>query len=598
MARERANYTHRLLWLRWTVIGLACGAAMAAVVLLGQFGVVALWQSIAGRVGLGVAGAAMLGFGGRGLRAVATYSHGFGRAVGTYATLGMCYAGCDGLYAAATGGPLSFTAAGQIILTGIGLTFAFLLGLALVRLVLRPNFPPLAVAGEVLEEALRMKLAVALLILIVLIIAGLPFIIGQSDRLQYRIQQFISYSFGLTTFLLALLTIFLACHTLSSEIRDKQIFTVMTKPIDRGSYLLGKWLGIVLLDAVLLVIAGGAIYGFITFYLAAQPARDALDRRAVDEQVLTARVSADPVPPESVDAEVAQRLERLKAEQSEAFIAERGGEARVADEIRQQVLTEWRSLGPYGRERFQSVFVFPDMGRAAELGRSVQLQYKIKVSGQMQERQTRIWWGANGRMLTAAPKQVPANIRQTESIPTEVIGEDGRLELLAVNLNPEASISFPAKDGMQLLYKVDEFTPNFIRGLAMVWFKLAFLAALGLAAATFVGFPVAVLLCLLVFAAASASDYILDSLRYFAKPDPQGDVSLVSLAMKWITTLFTVPLERYADYRPTQALVEGRYLSWRALAGCAAWIGAMWTGVAGLVAWFVFQRKELARVQV
>src|SRR5690606_25546832 len=120
----------------------------------------------------------------------------------------------------------------------------------------------LGVAAGVIREALHTKVSIVLLILMALILAGLPFIVGQSDRLQYRIQQFLSYSLLLSTFLLALLTIFMACQTLSSEIRDKQIFTVMTKPIHRGSYLLGKWLGIVLLNAVLLTVVGFSIYGF------------------------------------------------------------------------------------------------------------------------------------------------------------------------------------------------------------------------------------------------------------------------------------------------------------------------------------------------
>jgi len=482
--------------------------------------------------------------------------------------------------------------------TGAGIMAGFIAGIYLVRLLLSLPYGPFSVAGSVLREALHNKLAIVLLILEVLIIAGLPFIVGESDQLQYRIQQFMAYSLGLTAILLSLLTIFLACSTLSSEIRDKQIFTVMVKPIDRGSYLLGKWLGIVLLNAVLLTVAGGAIYSFIIFYMVQQPARDQLDALAVSEQVLTARVAAEPTPPEAVDAAVAERLERLLNDQGQAYIEQRGGMLEIEEEIRQQVLTEWRSLGPYGRDRYQSVFLFTNMQEAKKLGQSVQLEYKIKVSGEMEDRQTHIRFGANGRWLTPTPKQVPANIRQTELIPASWIDDQGRLELLVENRNPNASVSFPAKDGMQLLYKVDTFGPNFARGIVMMWFKLAFLAALGLAAASFLGFPVAVLLCLLVYAAASGSQFILESLGYFAKPSPEGGVNIVSLMMKWIATAFTTPLESYGRYKPTGKLVEGLYISWTALGLCAAWIGLAWTGLAGLIAWGIFHRKELARVQV
>jgi hypothetical protein len=494
--------------------------------------------------------------------------------------------------------PRSMHAMVLMLGTACGISAGFMACMFLLRHLLALPIRSFGVAQSFLREATHNKIAIVLLVLMLLIIAGLPFIVGETDRLQYRIQQFLSYSLGLTGILLSLLTILLACATLSSEIRDKQIFTVMVKPIDRGSYLLGKWIGIVLLNAVLLLVAGGAIYGFVTVYLFNQPARDQLDALAVTEQVLTARVAAQPTPPEEADNEVAKRLNRLLDDQSDAYIEQRGGMAAVEQEIRQQVLTEWRSLGPYGRTRYQSIYVFTDMAKAKQIGRSVQLEYKIKVSGEMSDRQTRIWWGANGRMLTPEPRQVPANIKQTELIPVDWIDETGRLELLAVNANPQASISFPAEDGMQLLYTVDRFGPNFARGMVMIWFKLAFLAALGLAAATFLGFPVAALSCVLVFAAASASHFILESLRYFGSPQSEVGVRIVSVVMKWIATGFTVPLEKYGQFRPIGSLVEGRYIAWGAVGGCALWIGLLWTGVAGLAGWLIFQRKELARVQV
>ena len=48
------------------------------------------------------------------------------------------------------------------------------------------------------------------------------------------------------------------------EIATRQIHMTLTKPLGRVQYLLGKWLGIVLLNAVLLVVAGIATYGFTT----------------------------------------------------------------------------------------------------------------------------------------------------------------------------------------------------------------------------------------------------------------------------------------------------------------------------------------------
>ncbi|MCJ7674955.1 MAG: hypothetical protein MUO33_07365, partial [Sedimentisphaerales bacterium] len=67
-----------------------------------------------------------------------------------------------------------------------------------------------------------------------------------------RIQSFISYGLGLVSFLLSVLTNIVSCYTLSYDIKYKQIYTVVTKPIRRFELIIGKVLGVVLLDLLLL----------------------------------------------------------------------------------------------------------------------------------------------------------------------------------------------------------------------------------------------------------------------------------------------------------------------------------------------------------
>ncbi|MFA7237303.1 MAG: ABC transporter permease subunit [Phycisphaeraceae bacterium] len=479
------------------------------------------------------------------------------------------------------------------------ITAIFLAGYWVIEWILRGRGSVLGVAHTVYREAMRMKVAVVFVVLEIAAVGGLPFFVGLGQPLQYRVQQFLAYSLGITTLLLALMTIFVSCATLSGEIEQKQIFTVMTKPIHRGKYLFGKWLGIVLLDGLLLAVAGLAIWGMTTFYMTRLPARDAMDRLSLEEQVLTARIAANPQPIEPVQKqigeEVNKRLERMK-EQGDAYMAARGGEDVVRHEIEQQVMTEWRSLGPWGQSDARRDFLFVNMAAAKKYGRSVQLEYNIRASGQTADQQTRLGWLVNGRPYDN-PQQVPLNIKQTLVISVEAIGDDGRLVLTAVNLNPGASLSFPAKDGIALMYKVDNFTPNFFRGVMMIWVKLAFLAAMGLAAGTFLGFPVAVLAALLVFVGASGSGFVMDALKYYGKG--AGDTpGVLDYLIKVVAYTFTMPLSQFGRYSPTQSLVGGLYISWSAIASCVLWIGVVWTGLTGLIGWMIFRARELARVQV
>jgi hypothetical protein len=76
--------------------------------------------------------------------------------------------------------------------------------------------------------------------------------------------------------------------------------------------------------------------------------------------------------------------------------------------------------------------------------------------------------------------------------------DNGVLMVTFVNLNNTALL-FPLEDGMEVLYPAGGFEMNFVRGLGIIFCWMALLAALGLAAANFLSFPVAAFLSLGVF---------------------------------------------------------------------------------------------------
>lgn len=595
------------------------------------------WASMVGRITVGVLGAAGVLLGLHGLRRVSAADFGAGRGVGTIATVAMVLIGIDAGFAGLWGAPLSTTTIGLVIVLALGIGIAFALLVTLLRLVLRINLTTFAVARQVVDETLRMKVAVAFLVALVLAIAAMPFIVGGNDALRYQVQQFLAYSIGLTGLLLGLMTIFAACSTLSGEIEGKQAFTVMTKPIDRGRYLLGKWLGLTLLNVVLLAVAGGAIYAFVMLHMVRQPAMDGLDRASLHEEVLTARVSVPPSMPTMARDEAerwvdrflqaegnvedvrallrqvggrsavirrlseggaveAQAMERLRDQMlggGAAYIDEQGGARAALDDIRRRLIKAWRSMGPYGGSHNSTTFVFRDLDDAKKLGQSVQLQFKLDAGGSVGS-ETRVGWRVNGRQIGA--ETYPLDIQQRLMLDTAAIDEEHQLVVTAYNLNPAGSVTFERDDGVKLYYTAGRFGPNLARGMAVMAVKLSFLTALGLTAATFLGFPVASLLALMIFAGAEASPFIIESTRsYGITPDgPTFFAQVVTAIAKGIG----VVLRQYAAFEPTSALTNGRMIGWATLGLCIAWIGVAWTGLTFVVGWLIFRRRELARVQV
>jgi hypothetical protein len=483
----------------------------------------------------------------------------------------------------------------QFVAALIVLAWACVLGMALLRRLLAFDWAPLAVARTVLDEALRMKIAVVFVALLLLCLAGLPCFLDADQPLRYRIQTFLHWSLAATGFLLSLMTVFLACGTLSLEVQDLRIFTTLTKPIGRGAYLLGKWLGLVFLNAILLGVAGGAIYGF-ALYLSRLPAKDALDREAVANEVLTARVAVTPHPAYSFDRRAQERLEALKRE-SHGPLAE--DDERLLATLREQVRKQFWSIGPARRE----TYVFEGLQEAKRRGEAVQLRFKMTVSRYVEGEEIRVGFGLNGR--TPVTVLVPLGTYRLYHVPPEEISDSGRLELTVANANPDrpdesydGTISFSTGNGLQILFRVGGFGPNFARGLLLEWIKLAFLSMLGLAAATYLGFPVACLFTLAALLTAVLSGYLLGSLDSFradvAASGLPGAATVLTAVLKAVVWLS----QHYSRYDAVTDVVNGRWVPWDAVGSCLVWIGFVWSGIAGLGGWLVFRVRELGRVQV
>ena len=147
-----------------------------------------------------------------------------------------------------------------------------------------------AVARQTLAEAIRMKIAVFFIVLMVLGFWGATRTQGDGT-VSGRVQSFLAYSLTSIGVLLSLLSIFLS-RSLSDELVQRQILVLMTKPIPRWQYLVGKWLGVVMLDAGLLALTGAGVYLTVTQYLARRPALNVYDRQRLINEVLTARHSS------------------------------------------------------------------------------------------------------------------------------------------------------------------------------------------------------------------------------------------------------------------------------------------------------------------
>src|SRR5277367_618574 len=169
-----------------------------------------------------------------------------------------------------------------------------------------------AVAWLTWKAALRFKLFLVIAVLLVTAVVGLPIVIKDDGTARGLTQIILTYTLSAITALLGLSTLWLACGTLARDIEECQIQVVATKPVARWQIWFGKWLGIVSLNAVLLAISGGCVYGLLEWRAGKLPAAVQKELR---EQVLVARgVAKEKDMTAEIDAEAARILkERLKS---------------------------------------------------------------------------------------------------------------------------------------------------------------------------------------------------------------------------------------------------------------------------------------------
>jgi len=110
-----------------------------------------------------------------------------------------------------------------------------------------------AVARNAIAEGIRTKIASGFALMILLAIPTFWFTASGDGTIKGQVQMFIAYSLGFTSFMLALLTIFFSCRSLSIEVSSRQIYSVVCKPIPRWQIIAGKLTGVILLDLGLLI---------------------------------------------------------------------------------------------------------------------------------------------------------------------------------------------------------------------------------------------------------------------------------------------------------------------------------------------------------
>ena len=449
-----------------------------------------------------------------------------------------------------------------------------------------------AIAKNTVAQVLRMKVALIVILLLLILLPLLSFIVIGDGTLLGKLQTFSSYGISLMSLLLCVLTIAISCYTLHSDLKDKTIYTLLTKPVLRHEVLFGKFLGLLGLNFILLLVFSVMIFTLTSFlprFTKASPQ----EIRQADVEFFTSRIALKPeFNIEEFETLAQKDLQKLI--DSADPILETKSRSEILSTLKGTRIMKAKSVEAGGiiKWRFNDV-------RPTDISKPLFIRFKYEVSITPPDESVYTRWVAGD--FTALDKgeqpdtpifdsylrkDAIKTVREIE-VPADIIAKDGHLEIAMQNMYYNNTTVIPKE--VEVLYKSDVFALNYFRAVAMIFIRLIFLSALGVSLSTWLSFPVAVVVCFVVYLTGTINGFILESFGSLS----QAIEIYYALVMKPL--IYTLP-KFDGVYNPAPMIVGGRTITWLFLGKSLLFTGIIKTLVVFLFGTLIFKNREIARI--
>jgi len=453
----------------------------------------------------------------------------------------------------------------------------------------------LAITWLTWKAAFRFRLFWVIVALLLICVVGLPLLLKDDGTARGFTQIILTYTLATISTLLGLSTLWLACGTLARDIEECQIQMVAVKPVARWQIWMGKWLGLVTLNASLLAISGAGVFALMQYRAARLPPEQLT---ALRNEVLVARESARP---DDVSGEIQREAERRLQERLRSSPVAQVDLPEVRRQIVELVKAEYQVVPPGFLRMWEIKIPRPEELRT----RPLQLRIKFNAAnGDTMGTFTGLWQiGVPGQtpVHRLDPMSLAAETFHEFAIPAGLYDETGLLTITFVNAN-EIALLFPLDEGMEVLFPVGTFGGNFARGLGVIFCWMVLLATLGLTASSFLSFPVASFVSLSALLITLSSGTMASAVAegtiagWNAEKGTKGYTPLDELVIPaFKATLGVINLAK--SFSPIDFLSTGRSITWGQLGMAITQIILVLGGILAVIGIAVFHRRELATAQ-
>ena len=445
--------------------------------------------------------------------------------------------------------------------------------------------PLLAIALLTWKAAFRFRLFLVLAVLLLLSVVGLPLLIKDDGTARGFTQILLTYTLGAISALLGLSTLWLACGTLARDIEECQMQMVVVKPVARWQIWLGKWLGIVSLNAALLALSGACVFALLQWRATKLPLAQ---QEVLRNEVLVARGSARE---RSFTRDIEAKTDKAFAAWKEKHLnASKPEQTEVRNALHEQVKASYQVVLPGYQSRPWEIRI----GAASRDLRGEPLFLRVKFnaaddgpSGTTYQGAFRIGVPKKSRLWQSPVESMSPDTFHEFKIPPDLFDDNGVLTVTFANPN-ETALLFPLDEGVEVLYRQGGFTLNFIRGLGIILCWMALLTTVGLTSASFLSFPVAAFFALgllgIVFSSGTMSSAVEEGTiaSWDAEKGTKGSAFLDVAVIPTFRAILKV-IHLAEDFSPIDSLSSGRSITWTQLGLAVAQIVLFLGGAIGLI---------------
>jgi len=388
-----------------------------------------------------------------------------------------------------------------------------------------------ALAGHSFRESLHSRVMFFILFFVFLMFLATLFIRAADDEDRVKVLQ--SVSFIVLGFFGSLLSLLLPVISLTEEMETKKLYTVLTKPVNRFVFLLGKIVGILAFVGLCLAVMGLISYLFV-FYSADPGKRGVLftaHRFKTASRCLFIR-------PDGTRAELAKP--EVFTHKSE-FAAVRWVFRDTKEVPRHDGWIRAKlDLAAYGVGILYNI----DFSRVFLRAVDPRTGGVLPVTDEK---------GEGGRVYTIVPKEGAVDVY----IPARAVSAEGRVVVEAVRPGPKFRL-YPGPGSLRLYKRPGTYAGNFVKTLLFLFLKCIYLACVAVCGAAFFSMMSGITFGVFVI----LMSHLIRFIRETAAPS--------ETFYQTIFFLFRFLAPDFADFNTVDSLISGLYIPWGELLRVAA----------------------------